>query len=148
MLNAQQIISILEELEGDEEEFMSILDRVIKTGLEVQRNSEELLEECRRLFKNRDSVFQFVASDIDLCFFLKVLDGAMSYEQGISKEQDIPIVLIKFPKEIILRVISQEVSIESLYNKGIIKLQGSFSNLMRLRALGKYYMQYWDNTLL
>ena len=139
MLNAQQIISILEELEGDEEEFMSIWDRVIKTGLEVQRNSEELLEECRRLFKNRDSVFQFVASDIDLCFFLKVLDGAMSYEQGISKEQDIPIVL---------RVISQEVSIESLYNKGIIKLQGSFSNLMRLRALGKYYIQYWDNTLL
>jgi len=142
MLTTKQIITILEEVEGEEEQFIDIFDSVIKTGLLISRNNEELLEECHRLFKNHDSVFQFTATDVNLSFFLKIMNGTITYTQGIYHGQDIPKAIIVFPKDIILQVIKQEVSVESLYNKGIIKLKGSFAYLMRLRALGKYYVKY------
>ena len=145
MLNTKQIISMLEEFEGEEGEFATILDGVVKTGLRMQRNSDELVDECQRLFKKHDSVFQFIASDIDLNFFVKIVNGATTYDQGIYQKQDVPVTTIIFPKEIILQVVKQEMNIESLYNKGIIKLKGSLSNLMRLRVLGKYYVKYMDN---
>ena len=144
MLNTKQIISILEELDSREDKFITIFNRVVKTGLQIQQNSEELLDECQRLFENHDSAFQFTITGVDFRFFLKVVEGAMTYEQGTYQDQDVPLVVIEFPKEIIKQVVEQEMSVESLYGKGIIKLKGSLSNAMRLRALGKHYVKYFE----
>jgi hypothetical protein len=142
MLTTKQIISILEEFDGNEKNFISIFNRVAKTGLQIQQNSEELLEECQRIFKNHDSAFQFMIKDVNFSFFLKVVDGIMTYGRGVYQEEDIPLVVIKFPLDVILPIVRQEISPESLYCKGIITLKGSISNAMRLRTLGYYYMKY------
>lgn len=144
MLNSKQIRSILEGLEGEEEKFISIFDRIVKAVLRVQQNSEELLEEFQRLFKNYDSVFQFTIIDFNFSFFLKISKGEMTYDEGIFQETDIPVVTIEFPKAIILQVLKQEMSVESLYNKGIINIKGSLSKVMRLRALATCYLKYID----
>ena len=86
MLNTKQIISMLEEFEGEEGKFVTILDGVVKTGLRMQRNSDELVEECQRLFKNHDSVFQFIVSDINLNFFVKIINGVTTYNQGCNHQ--------------------------------------------------------------
>ena len=144
MLTTKQIISILEELNGSKDKFVSLFNRVVKTGLRMQQNSPELLDECQRMFKNHDSAFQFTFTDVDFSFFLKIVDGTMTYGQGGYQDDDVPLVVIEFPRDIITQVVAQEVSVESLYNKGIIKLKGSLSNAMRLRALGKYYVKYME----
>jgi hypothetical protein len=142
MLNTKQIISILEELNSREDKFVSMFNRVVKTGLQIQQNSPELLDECQRLFENHDSAFQFTITDVDFNFFLKIVDGTMTYGQGIYEDQDVPLTIIEFPKAIMMQVVTQETSVESLYGKGIIKLKGSLSKAIRLRALGKHYVKY------
>jgi len=144
MLTTKQIISILEELNDNEDKFVSIFNKIVKTGLRIQQNSEELLNECKRLFKNHDSAFQFTFTDFDFSFFLKIVGGTMTYGQGVYQEQDVPLVVIDFPKDIINKVVVREISVESLYNKGVIKLKGSLSNAMRLRALGKHYVKFME----
>ena len=144
MLTTKQIISILEEMNGTKDNFVSLFNRIVKTGLRIQQNSPELLDECQRMFENHDSAFQFTFTDVDFSFFLKIVDGTMSYGQGVYQERDVPLVVMEFPRDIMLQVVAQDVSVESLYNKGIIKFKGSLSNAMRLRALGKHYVKYME----
>ena len=144
MLDANQIISIVEEIQDSEEKVASIFNKIITTGLQIQQNSEELLEECHKLFINHDTIFQFTLNDGDFDFFLKIIDGTITYDEGMYQGEDIPMVIIEFPKEIMIQVLRQEVRAESLYSKGIIKVRGSISKLMRLRALGLHYLKYLD----
>jgi hypothetical protein len=81
---------------------------------------------------------------MDFSFSIKISEGEIAFGNGIFQEQEssIPVVSIEIPKDILLQVVKQEFSVERAYNKGIIKMKGSLSNLMRLRVLLSYYSKY------
>jgi hypothetical protein len=144
MLDSEQITSILKGLDGEESEFISIIDTIMKTLLRFQQNSAELREECLRLFNSYDTVFQITIINMDFSCFIKISEGEIAFGNGIFQEQElsIPVVSIEIPKDILLQVVKQEFSVERAYNKGIIKIKGNLSNLMRLRVLLSYYLKY------
>ncbi len=142
MLKSEQITSIFKGLDSESGKFKFRFNSLIKLLFRFQENSPDLQEECLRLFFNYDTVFQVDIIDIDYSFHVKIRDGIMTFGKGHYHESTLPVTRLEMSKEILLQILQQQVNIESLYNKGHVKLRGSLAQLVRFRSLGRYYMKY------
>ena len=80
MLDSKHFNSVLNNLETYDEEFVEVLDKIIKLGVSVARNTEELREEIM----DYDDVYQIYITDLNFNFWLKISKGSIVYKKGIN----------------------------------------------------------------
>ncbi|MHA2289584.1 MAG: SCP2 sterol-binding domain-containing protein [Promethearchaeota archaeon] len=135
-MNAQNpISSILENLEGDNSKFASVLDKIIKAVVKIMNNTEELKEELIGF----DDIYQTYVLDANFNYWLEVSEGILHYEKGINPKA---LFAINFNRDIIIQILKNEISGTDAFMKGKINIEGSLSQGLRYIKLFRIFVKY------
>jgi len=138
MLDSKKFNSIIHELENKEEEFIAILDKIIKMGVNFLQNTEELREEIM----DYDYIYQILVSDINFKFWLKVSRGSIIYKRGINPNATFR---VSYTKDIMIKILKREMYGSEAYMKGIIKVDGDLTQGLRYIKVFRLLLKYIKN---
>ena len=138
MLDSKKFNSVIHELENKEEEFIAILDKIIKMGVNFLQNTEELREEIM----DYDYIYQILVSDINFKFWLKVSRGSIMYKRGINPNATFR---VSYTKDIIIKILKREMYGSEAYMKGIIKVDGDLTQGLRYIKVFRLLLKYIKN---
>jgi hypothetical protein len=138
MLDSKKFTLVIYQLEKKDEEFIAILDKIIKMGVGLVQNTEELREEIL----DHDYIYQIIISDINFNFWLKVSKGSILYKKGINSNATFK---VHYTKEILIKILKREIYGSEAYMKGIIKVDGSLTQGLRYIKLFRLLLKYLDN---
>ena len=131
--------SIIDDLETGDTEKLTTFTRFLEFCIKIVQTTQELREEILDF----DNIYQFYVIDIDFEFWLKISKGSISYNNGCNEDSDLRIFLTK---NLVLRLMKQEITITDAYMKGLLKMQGDLSQAVKFRNLIKFYRKYIEKT--
>ena len=138
MLDSKHFNSVINKLENQDEEFIIALDKIIKLGVGVVKNSEEIREEIL----GYNDVYQIFITDLNFNFWLKVSKGSIIYKKGINRSASFR---IKYTKDLMIKILKRETSGTDAYMKGIIKVDGDLTQGLRFTKLFRIVFNYISN---
>ena len=140
MLKLEDITYVIHHLDSDDEddgEFVATFDRIIKLSVNMVKNTEELQEEII----DYDDLYQVFITDIDFNFWLKVSNGSIIYEKGINRN---PSFKVKYTKDLMIKILKQETSGTDAFMRGLIKVDGNYSQGLRYIKLFRLVLRYMN----
>ena len=132
--------SIIDELETEDTEIVATFTRFLEFSINIIQNTQELREEILDF----DNIYQFYVNDINFELWMKISKGSIIYNKGIDDNSDLRIFLTK---NLLLRLIKQDITITDAYMKGLLKMQGDISQVVKFRNLVRFYRKYVKKTL-
>jgi len=135
MAGQNPINIILEELGKNGKKFEYILDKIIKAGISIVNNTEELKEELIGF----DDIYQTCILDANLSYWLEVSHGELHYEKGVNPQALFKMV---FSKDLFIKILKDEISGADAFMKGKIKVEGSLSQGLRYIKLFRTFFKY------
>ena len=135
MSDHNPIISILENLESNGVKFEYALDKIIKGVVKIMNSTEELKEELL----GYDDIYQTYVTDADFNYWLEVSGGRLCYEKGVNPQA---LFTINLTKDLIVKILREEISGTEVFMKGKIKVEGSLSQGLRYIKLFRIFEKY------
>ena len=140
MTYSKTLNSILDELEAEDTEIITIFTRFLEFSINFIQNTQELREEILDF----DNIYQFYVNDINFELWMKISKGTIIYKKGINDNADLR---ISFTKNLLLRLIKQDITITEAYMKGLLKMQGDISLAVKFRNFIRFYRKFVKKTL-
>ena len=138
MLDSKGFRSVVHDLEKNTEEFITALERIIRLGVSVIKNTEELREEII----DYDDIYQISITDINYHFWFKVSNGAIMYKKGINRGASFR---VKYKKDIFIKILKREMQGTDAYMKGKIQVDGDLTQGLRFIKLFRIFIKYINN---
>ncbi len=138
MLDSKHFNSVINKLENQDEEFIIALDNIIKLGVEVVKNTEEIREEII----DYNDIYQIFITDLNFNFWLKVSKGSIIYKKGINRSASFR---VKYTKDLMIKILKRETSGTDAYMRGIIKVNGDLTQGLRFIKLFRIVFNYISN---
>ena len=138
MLDSKSFRSVVHDLENNDEEFITALDRIISFAVNLVKNTEELREEII----DYDDIYQILLTDINFNFWLKVSNGSIMYKKGINRSATFK---VRYTKDIFIKIFKREMAGTDAYMKGKIKVDGNLSDGLRFIKIFRLFIQYVEN---
>ena len=135
MAGQNPINLILEELGKNGKKFEYILDKILKAGVSIVNNTEELKEELIGF----DDIYQTCILDANLSYWFEVSHGELHYEKGVNPQALFKMV---FSKDLFIKILKDEISGAEAFMKGKIKVEGSLSQGLRYIKLFRTFFKY------
>lgn len=135
MAGQNPINLILEELSKNGKKFEYILDKILKVGVSIMNNTEELKEELIGF----DDIYQTCIVDVNLSYWLEVSHGKLHYEKGVNPQALFKMV---FSKDLFIKILKDEIGGADAFMKGKIKVEGSLSQGLRYIKLFRTFFKY------
>ena len=135
MAGQNPINLILEELSKNGKKFEYILDKILKAGVSIMNNTEELKEELIGF----DDIYQTCIIDLNLSYWLEVSHGKLHYEKGVNPQALFKMV---FSKDLFIKILKDEIGGADAFMKGKIKVEGSLSQGLRYIKLFRTFFKY------
>jgi putative sterol carrier protein len=138
MLDSKGFRSVVHELDKNNEEFITALERIIRLGVTVIKNNEELREEIIEY----DDIYQISITDINYHFWIKISNGSIMYKKGINRGASFR---VKYHKDIFIKILKREMSGTDAYMKGKIQVDGDLTQGLRFIKLFRMLIKYINN---
>jgi len=138
MLDSKGFRSVIHDLEKNTEEFVTALDRIIRLGVSVIKNTTDLREEII----DYDDIYQISITDINYHFWFKVSNGTIMYKKGINRGASFR---VKYKKDIFIKILKREMQGTDAYMKGQIKVDGDLTQGLRFIKLFRMFIKYINN---
>jgi putative sterol carrier protein len=138
MLDSKKFELVIHQLEKKDEEFVAVLDKIIRIGVDIVQNTEELREEIL----DYDYIYQISIKDIDFNFWLKVSKGTILYKKGLNNNATFK---VSYTKDIIIKILKREMYGSEAYMKGIIKVDGDLTQGLRYIKIFRMLLKYLNN---
>ncbi len=138
MLELEDINYVIHQLETDTEQFISSFDKIMKLGVNLVKNIEELHEEII----DYDEIYQVFITDINFNFWLKVSNGTIIYEKGLNKNASFK---VKYTKDILIQILKRKNYGTDAFMKGLIKVDGNLSQGFKYVKLFRLVLKYLRN---
>lgn len=138
MLDSKKFNSVIHELENKEEQFIAILNKIIKMGVNLLQNTEELREEIM----DYDYNCQILITDINFNFWLKISNGSIIYKRGINPNATFTVT---YTKDILIKILKREIYGSEAYMKGLIKVDGDLTQGLRYTKVFRLLLKYLNN---
>ncbi|TKJ19905.1 MAG: hypothetical protein CEE42_15215 [Promethearchaeota archaeon Loki_b31] len=135
MAGQNPINLILEELDKNGKKFEYILDKILKAGVSIMNNTEELKEELIGF----DDIYQTCIIDVNLSYWLEVSHGKLHYEKGVNPQALFKMV---FSRDLFIKILKDEIGGADAFMKGKIKVEGSLSQGLRYIKLFRTFFKY------
>ena len=135
MSDHNPISSILENLESNGAKFEYTLDKIIKGVVKIMNDTEELKEELM----GYDDIYQTYVIDVDFNYWLEVSKGKLRYEKGVNPNA---LFTFNFTKDLIIKILREEISGTDAFMKGKINVEGSLSQGLRYIKLFRIFEKY------
>ncbi|MFX0036704.1 MAG: SCP2 sterol-binding domain-containing protein [Candidatus Hermodarchaeota archaeon] len=138
MLNSKSFNTVINQLEHQDEEFITLLDKIINFVVFKFKTTEELREEIA----DYDDIYQIIIKGVNFNFWLKLSNGSIVYKEGINRSASFRVT---YPKEILIKILKREMYGTDAYMKGIIKVDGDLSQGLRFMKLFRMFLRYLNN---
>ncbi|MFX1376682.1 MAG: SCP2 sterol-binding domain-containing protein [Promethearchaeota archaeon] len=138
MLDSKSIRSVLHDLESNNEEFITVINRFITIAVKLIRDVEELREEII----DYDHIYQIFITDINFNFWIKISNGTITYREGINREASFR---VKYEKEIFIKILKREMAGSDAYMKGLIKVDGDLTEGLKFIKLFRLLLKFINN---
>ncbi|MCK4285725.1 MAG: SCP2 sterol-binding domain-containing protein [Candidatus Lokiarchaeota archaeon] len=135
MLDSKSFNSVIHELENNDEEFITALDRVISFAINIVRDTEELREEII----DYDDIYQILLTDINFNFWFKVSNGSIVYKKGINRSATFK---VRYTKDIFIKILKRDIEGTDAFMKGKIKIDGNLSEGLRFIKIFRLFIKY------
>ncbi|MFX1279045.1 MAG: SCP2 sterol-binding domain-containing protein [Promethearchaeota archaeon] len=140
MLDSKGFRSVIHDLERNNEEFITALNRFIMIAVNLIKEIEELKEEI----VDYDDIYQILISDINFNFWIKISNGTIIYKKGINREASFR---VKYEKDIFIKILKREMAGSDAYMKGLIKVDGDLTQGLRFIKLFRLLLKFINNGL-
>jgi hypothetical protein len=137
MLDSKGFRSVIHDLDKNNEEFITALERIIRLGVTVIKNNEELREEIIEY----DDIYQISITDLNYHFWIKISNGTIMYKNGINREA---LFRVRYHKDIFIKIL-REMSGTDAYMKGKIQVDGDLTQGLRFIKLFRMLIKYINN---
>jgi len=138
MLDSKSFRSVIHDLENNDEEFITVLDRIISFAVSIVKNTEELRDEII----DYDDIYQILLTDINFNFWLKISNGSIMYKKGINRSATFK---VRYTKDIFINILKRDMAGTDAYMKGKIKVDGNLSDGLRFIKIFRLFIQYVEN---
>ncbi|MFW9881944.1 MAG: SCP2 sterol-binding domain-containing protein [Candidatus Thorarchaeota archaeon] len=138
MLKSKYFRSVVLNLENNTEEFITALEGIIRFGVNIIKNTEELREEILDF----DDIYQISITDINYHFWFKILNGTILYKRGVNREATFS---IKYKKDLFIKILKREMLGTDAYMKGKIQVDGDLTQGLRFIKLFRIFIKYINN---
>ena len=135
MLDSKSFNSVIHELENNDEEFITALDRVISFAINIVRDTEELREEII----DYDDIYQILLTDINFNFWFKVSNGSIVYKKGINRSSTFK---VRYTKDIFIKILKRDIEGTDAFMKGKIRIDGNLSEGLRFIKIFRLFIKY------
>ncbi|MFW9781828.1 MAG: SCP2 sterol-binding domain-containing protein [Candidatus Heimdallarchaeota archaeon] len=139
MLDSRVYKSVVLELNNNNEEFITALDRVIRFAVNIIKNTEELREEII----DYNDIYQIFITDINYSFWIKISHGTVLYKKGINREASFR---VKYTKDLLIKILKREMLGSEAYMKGKIKADGDLTQGLRFIKIFRLFIKYVNNS--
>ncbi|MFX1377266.1 MAG: SCP2 sterol-binding domain-containing protein [Promethearchaeota archaeon] len=137
-LDSKSFRSVIHDLERNNEDFITALDRFIMLGVSIINNIDELREEII----DYNCIYQILITDINFDFWLKVSNGIITYKKGINTEATFR---VKYKKDILIRILKREMHGTDAFMKGKILVDGDLTQGLRFIKLFRLLIKFINN---
>jgi putative sterol carrier protein len=138
MLESKGFRAVVHDLENNTEDFITALERIIRLGVSVIKNTEEIREEII----DYDDIYQISITDINYHFWFKVSNGTIMYKKGINRGATFR---IKYKKNLFIKILKREMQGTDAYMKGKIQVDGDLTQGLRFMKLFRMFIKYINN---
>lgn len=139
MLDSRVYKSVVLELNNNNEEFITALERVIRFAVNIIKNTEELREEII----DYNDIYQIFITDINYSFWIKISHGTVLYKKGINREASFR---VKYTKDLLIKILKREMLGSEAYMKGKIKADGDLTQGLRFIKIFRLFIKYVNNS--
>ena len=138
MLDSKGFRSVIHDLESNNEEFITALNRFIMLAVSIIKNTEDISEEII----DYDDIYQILITDINFNFWIRVSNGTIIYKKGINREAS---CRVKYKKDIFIKILKREMSGTDAFMKGKIKVDGNLTQGLRFIKLFRLLLKFINN---
>lgn len=138
MLDSKSFRSVVHDLENNNEEFITALDRVISFAVNIVKDTEELREEII----DYNDTYQISLTDINFNFWFKVSNGSIVYKKGINRSATFK---VRYTKDIFIKILKRDMEGTDAFMKGKIKIDGNLSEGLRFIKMFRLFVKYIEN---
>ena len=138
MLDSKGFRSVIHDLESNNEEFITALNRFIMLAVSIIKNTDDIREEII----DYDDIYQILITDINFNFWIRVSNGTIIYKKGINRESSFR---VKYKKDIFIKILKREMSGTDAFMKGKIKVDGNLTQGLRFIKLFRLLLKFINN---
>jgi putative sterol carrier protein len=138
MLDSKNFRSVVHDLENNNEEFITALDRIISFAVNIVKNTEELREEII----DYNDTYQISLTDINFNFWFKVSNGSILYKKGINRSATFK---VRYTKDVFIKILTREMEGTDAFMRGKIKVDGNLSEGLRFTKIFRLFIKYIEN---
>ncbi len=120
MVNRESLRSLISILEQEDDKFIPVLEKIIKAGIKIVNNAEELREELL----GYDDIYQTSVLDVGYNYWLDVSEGKLFYKKGSNPEATFK---VGYTKKLIIQILKGEISGTDAFMKGQLRVEGDLS---------------------
>jgi len=137
MSNHEPLGTLVELLEKDEENFNSILERIIKAGVAIVNNAIELQEEI----SGYDDTYQTSILDVGYNYWLTLRQGKLEYGRGIHPKATFT---VSYSKDLIIKILKKEINGTDAFMKGKLRADGDLSQGLHYIKIFRLFIKYLE----
>jgi len=135
MVNYEPLSSLISILEQEDDKFIPVLERIIKAGIKIVNNAEELREEL----SGYDDIYQTSILDVGYNYWLDVLEGKLIYKKGFNPEAKFK---VSYTKELIINILKGKISGTDAFMKGQLRVEGDLSQGLHYVKIFRLFVKY------
>ena len=137
MFSRNAIKIIFDELGKDDKRFLGAIDKIVNAGTNIVNSTEELKEELT----GYDDIYQTHIIDLNFDYWFQVTNGTVIYKKGINPDASFK---MNFTKELIIKILKNEISGTDAFMKGKISVEGDISQGLRYVKLFRLFTKYLE----
>ena len=140
MTTNEPLETLIELLETDEQNFTSILERIIKVGVGIVNNTLELQEEI----SGYDDIYQTSILDVGYNYWLTLKRGKLEYGRGIHPKATLT---VSYTKNLIIKILKKKLNGTDAFMKGKIRANGDLSQGLHYIKIFQLFIKYLEKKM-
>jgi hypothetical protein len=135
MTPREPLETLIELLEKDDQNFSSILERIIKAGVAIVNDALELQEEI----SGYDDTYQTSILDVGYDYWLTLKQGKLEYGRGIHPKATFT---VSYTKNLIIQILKKELNGTDAFMKGRLRVNGDLSQGLHYIKIFRLFIKY------
>ena len=137
MATHEPLENLVELLETDEQNFILILERIIKAGVAIINSAVELQEEI----SGYDDIYQTSILDVGYNYWLTLKQGNLEYGRGIHPDATFT---VSYTKNLIIQILKKEINGTDAFMKGKLRADGDLSQGLHYIKIFRLFIKNLD----
>lgn len=141
VIDTKVINTVLSALGASDEKFKNSLDKFLKLSIKIANDSEEIRDE---LALYDDMIFHVYMPDLEYNIWIKIKESELQYNMNLYEviPKNVRAIHYILNRKAMSKIIKQEMTAAEAYLKGLVSIDGEFSDALISRNILDLFFSY------